>query len=218
MIVGNGLIANAIKSCDREGVILFASGVSNSVNPVKEDFEREEKLLKNELVKPQKLVYFSTISIEDPDCRSKAYILHKLRMEDLVKTKSNYLILRLPNMASLSGNPKNLFPFFYNSILKGNQVIIKQNASRYLLTSDQLCFMLNELLDKQLSQEVINCIHGEPMMVEDIYIKIANYLEAQPNYQLQEGGKTYTVKSNYKFGQLPELSMEKLIKANYISQ
>ena len=47
MIVGNGLIANLFKNEDRENVVFFASGVSNSLETEKSAFLREENLLRN---------------------------------------------------------------------------------------------------------------------------------------------------------------------------
>jgi hypothetical protein len=47
MIVGNGLIANLFKNDDREKVVFFASGVSNSLETEKSAFLREENLLRN---------------------------------------------------------------------------------------------------------------------------------------------------------------------------
>ena len=47
MIVGNGLIANLFREKDRENVVFFASGVSNSLETEKSAFLREENLLRN---------------------------------------------------------------------------------------------------------------------------------------------------------------------------
>jgi hypothetical protein len=46
MIIGNGIIANAVRSYDREDIIFFASGVSNSLETRVSEFEREFSLLK----------------------------------------------------------------------------------------------------------------------------------------------------------------------------
>ena len=64
MIVGNGLIANLFKNEDRENVVFFASGVSNSLETEKSAFLREENLLRKTLEEnPEKIfIYFSTCS------------------------------------------------------------------------------------------------------------------------------------------------------------
>ena len=62
MIVGNGLIANLFKNEDRENVVFFASGVSNSLETEKSAFLREENLLRKHLTEnPEEIfIYFST--------------------------------------------------------------------------------------------------------------------------------------------------------------
>ena len=67
MIVGNGLIASLFYDVDREDVIFFASGVSNSLETELSEFQREEDLIRETFTQnPDKLfAYFSTCSIYD---------------------------------------------------------------------------------------------------------------------------------------------------------
>lgn len=67
MIVGDGLIASLFTSHDKENVIFFASGVSNSLETKEEEFLREENLIRNTIKNnPNKIfLYFSTCSIYD---------------------------------------------------------------------------------------------------------------------------------------------------------
>ena len=46
MIVGRGLIASLFVNVDKDNVIFFASGVSNSLEVRDEEFLREENLIK----------------------------------------------------------------------------------------------------------------------------------------------------------------------------
>ena len=56
MIIGNGLIANLFREHDRENVVFFASGVSNSLETEKSAFLREEDLLRKTLEEnPEKI-------------------------------------------------------------------------------------------------------------------------------------------------------------------
>ena len=153
MIIGNGLIASCIASLNREDVVFFASGVSNSVNPTNTDFKREQDLLKEtiKLYPKQLLVYFSTVSIEDRSVQHKPYIKHKLKMEKMVsKNAEKYLILRLPNMLSLTGNPNTLIPNFYKAITENKKVVIQKNATRYLLAPEQLKNMTSLVLEQNV--------------------------------------------------------------------
>ena len=222
MIVGNGLIANSIRTCDREDVILFASGVSNSVNPSQSDFEREEMMLREHLQKDfECLVYFSTVSIEDPSMQSKAYIQHKKRMEELIKGfGKSYVILRLPNMLCVNGNPNTLVPYFNKAIKNGDKVTILDNAHRYLLTREQLCEMVNQILSSKVRDCLINGIQNEPTRVLDIYKRMLEALSAKPNYEIQPGGENYKINPNFNFENLPEANFdiivkEEILKASY---
>jgi len=214
VIVGNGLIAKAVESCNTGDVILFASGVSNSVDPIQADFDREEKLLLGHLGFEKRFIYFSTVSIEDPDSNSKPYIQHKIRMENLVKANSdNYLILRLPNMASVRGNANTLFPYFYQALMENRKVVIKSSAYRYLLTEQQLNAMLSQLLLENIQNRTVNCIHGEPFLVEEIYQMLAQHLEIKMEYEIKEGGLPYRIDSNYQFNSIPKIDLEVLLNA-----
>ena len=217
MIVGNGLIAQTIKSCDNDNVILFASGVSNSVNPTTKDFEREKALLSKHLDSNKKIVYFSTISVYDDSVNTKAYIKHKLAMENLIgRTSQNYLILRLPNIIGENGNPNTLFPFFKKCLEADKPVDIKENAYRYLLTTQQLCTMLHEVLDEKGVNLTINCVLKEPYRVLDIYLALAQILNISPKHTLVSGGLHYVVPSNFDFQLQEPKSLQSLIQSEVL--
>lgn len=200
MIVGNGLIANTIKPCDKKDIILFASGVSNSVNPTQNDFKREERLLLKHLKSQKTLFYFSTISVFDDSVNHSDYIEHKLRMEELIKSTSDrHLILRLPNIIGENGNPNTLFPYFKKCLERGLPVEIKEDAHRYLLSTNQLCAMLKELLENDLTNTTVNCVFRHPYKVIDIYLALAQLLNVLPLHTLVAGGLHYEVSSDFDF-------------------
>ncbi|MCU7543226.1 hypothetical protein [Riemerella anatipestifer] len=60
MIVGKGLVASLFTNVDREDIIFFASGVSNSLEVRMEEFVREENLVRETIANhPDKImVYF----------------------------------------------------------------------------------------------------------------------------------------------------------------
>ena len=86
MIIGNGILANAIRFYDREDVIFFASGVSNSLEKNPAEFEREISLLKSVMNQhpDKKLIYFSTCSIYDASKTASPYVMHKLTIEKII--------------------------------------------------------------------------------------------------------------------------------------
>ena len=76
---------------DLPEVIFFASGVSNSSEISEKEFNREENLIHKILGdNPQKqFVYFSTCSIYDSSKNGSPYVLHKLKMEQIIINKAS---------------------------------------------------------------------------------------------------------------------------------
>lgn len=214
MIIGNGLIANAIKECDKVDVLFIAAGVSNSVDPKPEDFKREEKLVLKLLKEDYKrYFYFSTVSLADESMTSKPYIQHKLKMEELIQQSGrSYVIIRLPNMLSIQGNPNTLVPYFYKCLLEDQKVKIQKNAHRYLLSKLQLKEMVSQLLEADVTSQIINGVRKEPISAMEIYLSMAAALAVEPNFELIEGGADYKVQQNFSFENLPNEGIELIVK------
>ena len=157
MIIGDGLIAKSFKKKYKndENVIIFASGVSNSQENNKSNFERERKLLVNFLKKNSqiKFIYFSTILI---DYKNNPYYNHKKQMEDLVKQYSkNYIIFRVPQLIGDSGNSNNLVNYLVNKIKNKESLEIYTNLKRAVIDVEDLVGFVNYCKDKT-SCETIN--------------------------------------------------------------
>ena len=99
MIVGDGLIAQAMnKYYSNDKIIIFASGVSNSCEIRRKEFEREKNLLSKYIGRKERLVYFSTCSIFDKSLSQSKYVLHKINMEKFITYHfENFIIFRFPN-------------------------------------------------------------------------------------------------------------------------
>lgn len=141
MIIGNGIIANAIKSYDREDIVFFASGVSNSLETRASEFEREFSLLKTvyEENKEKKLVYFSTLSILDQSKQDSHYVIHKKEIESYIENNiEHYLILRIGNIVGNGGNPNTLFNFLKTQIVNNNEFALHLKARRLLLDIEDI--------------------------------------------------------------------------------
>ena len=92
-IIGHGDIASILN--DREGFIMFASGVSDSSCKDVNQFVREYDLLFDQ-PKNRTLVYFSTIAI---NFIQSPYTWHKQIAENLVRQCfKNYHIIRIGNI------------------------------------------------------------------------------------------------------------------------
>jgi len=127
MIIGNGLIASAIK--DIAGVTYFASGVSNSSEVRQSEFDREEALLRT-VTEP--VVYFSTTPKND-----SPYMRHKRRMENIVRGFNQHTIVRVQYVCGNGGNSTNLFNYLKRTIQARDFMQI-YNANRALLDVDDL--------------------------------------------------------------------------------
>lgn len=135
MIIGNGMLANSLKKYDRNDVVFFASGVSNSQETEKSQFEREISLLHTmpDHHKDKKLVYFSTCSIYDHSKSESPYVKHKIRMEHIISENyKNFLIFRIGNAVGKGGNPNTLINFLKNAIETNKKIALHKNAGRIL--------------------------------------------------------------------------------------
>lgn len=204
MIVGNGLIANSVRSVDRENIILFCSGVSNSAETNADLFKREIDLILQQ-DNTKLIVYFSTISIFNNNYKGKKYREHKINCEKIITDHfPDHIILRLPNVVSLDGNRNNLFPYFYRSIIDNRQVTIYKDAVRYLISAEDIAPIIKCLLDSDSRGAVNACFDNAPLVL-DMYKYMCRKLEKPELYQFGES-EDHPVIDNTAFIKLIEQS------------
>ena len=137
MIVGNGDLAQALKQVDRDNILFFASGVSNSKCTDPNEFLRERELLLSQFSN-RHLVYFSSLSIYYSDTH---YAWHKRTMEKLIKdTWFNYTIVRLGNL-DFGVNPNTLINYLTNKIRSGASFEV-QNVYRHIVSLDEFHYWM----------------------------------------------------------------------------
>jgi len=135
LIIGNGDVASAL--IDREGLLFFASGVSNSKEIRESEYQREKDLLLAQ-DKSEHLVYFGSLCIFYSNSR---YALHKREMESLVKDNFNrYTIIRLGNI-SWGKNPHTIINYFRNRRKEGEPLRI-QEGYRYVVDKDEFQYWI----------------------------------------------------------------------------
>jgi nucleoside-diphosphate-sugar epimerase len=136
MIVGNGMIAKVFESYqNNSSVLIFASGVSNSLEKNVHNYNREELLLKKAISENnnQSIVYFSTCSIGDTSINQSQYVIHKLKMESVIKMlASNFFIFRLPQVVGNSNSPI-FINYLLNSVISDESIDIYKNSTRNLI-------------------------------------------------------------------------------------
>lgn len=181
MIIGNGLIGSAFKKCEEinSNVLIFASGVSSSSSNKPEDFKRENDLVLDTIskYKKSKFVYFSSIlaGISHND-----YYNHKVRMEELIKSKSkDYLIFKVPQIIGFNGNNTNLIKYITNNIKKNNRIKLFKGIDRALLDVDDMVNIVNYCINK-VDSGTIYLSHIEKLNINDIVLHVSNNLGIKP--------------------------------------
>lgn len=178
-IIGNGLIANAFKNTKestKKDIILFCSGVSNSNEKLESEFKREQQLLENQLRENNNIcfIYFSSILVSKPNT---LYLKHKFNMEILVKRlSSNYIIIRLPQLA---GNVYNttLFPTFIENIYLNKNITIYTDSIRNIIDVDdvvRICFNIIDANDFNQTIDICACNDVSPADLAKIISTILN--------------------------------------------
>jgi len=185
MVIGNGLLAKTFVHYKyNKEVVIFASGVSNSLESDAVEFNREFKLLKKTIAKYPaiKLVYFSTLSIEDESVKHRAYIKHKLQLENYIKKNvSNYLIGRVSNVVGPIGNTHTIINYLVHAIKNGDQLDVWKQAERNIIDKEDVSFIVDELLKKKNKSSIVNIALSENILVTDIVLQIELYLQKKAN-------------------------------------
>jgi len=157
MIIGEGDVASAI--IDKESLLFFASGVSNSQETRESEYQREKDLL---LIQDRKQhsVYFGSLCIFYADTR---YARHKREMEELVKENfGRYTIVRLGNI-TWGNNPHTLINYFKARKQAGEPIEVRDEY-RYVVDREEFRHWLGLIPD-------FNCemnIPGRRMKVREI--------------------------------------------------
>jgi nucleoside-diphosphate-sugar epimerase len=138
MIIGKGDIASVLT--DRDDLLFFTSGVSNSqcIDPA--EFKREVELLRDVEVYDH-IVYFSSLSIYDKD---SPYTEHKIMMEELVRFRcKTWTIIRLGNI-TWGKNPYTIINFFKNKLRSGEEIEVRDEW-KYLVTLDEFLYWIAKI-------------------------------------------------------------------------
>lgn len=198
MVIGNGMIANRFISYkDDKSKIIFASGVSNSKDTIKQNFLREFQLLQHTVKDhPGKtLVYFSTCSIEDKDLQASNYIIHKKNIEKFIKENTeSYYLFRISNVAGVSNNPYTLLNYFILNILQQNNFTVWKNAYRNIIGLDDMYAIATEILNEEsMSNTTINIANPDNYSVPFIIEKIEAHLNKKAIYKEIKKGDNYKI-------------------------
>lgn len=196
MIIGNGLIASLFKKQDRSDVVFFASGVSNSLETRVSEFEREENLIRKTISEnPEKIfIYFSTCSIYDSSKTGSDYVLHKLKMEQLIKNSvQKYIILRVSNAVGKGGNPNLLMNYLVTSAKNKNTINVHTKATRNLIDADDIKKITLLFIEENHWNRIINVAYLQNYSIVEILEIIENYYGERLDLNLIKSGSGYEI-------------------------
>lgn len=195
LIVGNGMLATAfIEFIDNPDVIIFASGVSNSLETDKAKFLRETNLLKKYIVEfPDKLlVYFSTCSMYDPVAKFSDYVIHKIAMEDLIKTNcKDYLIFRVSQILGKSNN-QTLINFLFDNIINGKYFEIWHKSNRNLIALNDVLKLTHLIIKDKLNyNKVYHLATPNFISIQKLVSLIEAIVSKKSNAKILDKGSSY---------------------------
>ena len=195
MITGNGMIAKRFsRFADDAGRLIFASGVSNSSNIDEAAFKKETDLLLEEMSKhpDATVIYFSTCSIYDPSLQQSPYVLHKIKMEELIKTVAkSFIIFRVSNPVGFTGNTHTLLNYFIEHLISKTNFDVWQYASRNLLDIDDMYHICHAIIEEEhWLNKTINVANPVNYPVLSIIEAIEKHYNIKGNYTLLEKGNS----------------------------
>jgi nucleoside-diphosphate-sugar epimerase len=199
MVIGNGMLAKAFYSyIETEGVIIYASGVSNSSENSDESFQREISLLENCIKQnPNSLiVYFSTCSVSDESLKETKYVQHKKNIEKYIKEKAKkFIVFRLPIVIGNTINNFTLFNFLKDRLSSNEEIFIQKNAFRYLVDIDDVSNVLSKLIDcDEFLNSIIDVTFSNTISVLDISNIMKRELQSKSKITIINGGGSYYIK------------------------
>jgi nucleoside-diphosphate-sugar epimerase len=183
MIVGHGMMARAFAAFESDaGTLIFASGVSNSLETDPAAFRRERELLeRTRAAHPGVLiVYFGTCSVHDPDRRDTPYVRHKLAMEALLERLGGpWLVLRLPLAIGPAHRSPTLAQFLYDRISRGESFEVWANAFRFPVDVDDARRIAERVIaDRRLWNRRIDvALRGYPVSE---FVRVMEVLVGRP--------------------------------------
>lgn len=204
-IIGHGMIAQSLAMYVDQlpEVVIFASGVANSLTADPLVYEREITLLyatlRNCRQHAKRFVYCSSGGAiygpvqgprdeMTPTFPTSVYGRHKLLCEDaILNSGAPYLILRLANLVGHRQNRFQLIPSLIHQI-QGGQMTLFAEAARDLLDVEDFAQILVCLLEAHRQNDLIVLASSHSIPVVTIAEELQRLLGLQANYQIAAGG------------------------------
>lgn len=198
MIIGNGLIARGFASryANDDGIVIFASGVSNSAETGAEAFLREKSMLMDALAMGRKLLYFSSCGLISSSELLRPYMRHKAEMEDAVLASGQGLVLRLPQVVGNTTNPNTLTNFLRDRIVLHEPIDVWIKAERNLIDIDDVVAIITDFLRFWPSNHrVLTIAAGKSTPIPEIVAAMEDALGIRAIKRIVDAGEPLPVDS-----------------------
>lgn len=211
MIVGRGLLAKALKGLDNDKTLFYANGISNSVLPEIPDSNFEIKEIgeiadKNEDIT---FIYFSTSQVNSEKNHGRAYVKHKLLLEELIaKRFSKYLIIRTSNLVGYNPwNTHTLFNYLFNALLTNEPITVSPGVIRNFLDADHFAALVQTYLSDYEMNKIVEIVNPVSYTMQQIISEFENFFSKKFNLR-----REYVANDFALFELNTELSLELMIK------
>ena len=202
MIIGSGLLAQAFSRAlkHHDSICVYAAGVSNSACTDLREFQRERDRLTKALEEKfysEVFVYFGTCSVEDSNVLITPYVQHKIAMEKIVQLHSNYLILRLPQVAGRTPNPHTLLNYLYNRISRSERFSLWADARRNIIdVEDVVSIAKNLISEKSVYGQSFNVANINSYSLMHIVEQMSLVIKKPAFYDVMHNGSSYDINVN----------------------
>lgn len=196
VVVGNGLLGSSFfpHFGDRADFLIFASGVSNSAEKNSSEFEKESRLISNFERTGKCFVYFSSCSIDDLELQGTPYVVHKLRMENIVRSFDSHYIIRLPQVVGFTPNTNTLTNFLFKKIEECGELVVWGNATRNLIDIDHVVLMVKQLIDIEARRnEIQYIVNPDDYKVLEIVESLSKVRKKATNVKVLSKGAAYSL-------------------------
>ncbi|MBD9435079.1 NAD-dependent epimerase/dehydratase family protein [Pseudoxanthomonas sp. PXM03] len=201
MIVGRGLLARSFaeRYANKDHLLIFASGVSNSAESDPSEFGRERRALEAELAKGyRRSVYFGSCGVADRVGNDTPYMNHKRAMESIVQSTRGGLVLRLPQVVGRTDNPNTLTNFLRDRILSGESFQVWSRAERNLIDIDDVVAIASAMIEcEEQIPAVVNIAAERSVPMPAIVAIFEEALGRKANFDLKDQGTPFPIESAY---------------------
>jgi nucleoside-diphosphate-sugar epimerase len=196
LIIGRGLLANAVKGIDSGQFLFYANGISNSVlhQIEKNNFEiKELEAIANDY--PEKLlIYFSTCQVNSEKNHLRPYVRHKQFIEQFISGSfQKYIIVRTSNLVGFNPwNPHTLFNHLNQALAVNEQVYINPVMLRNFLDVDHFVSLLNVYLNHYYkANKIIEIVNPDSYYMRQIIEEFEKFFSKKFNLQTKTDGNDF---------------------------